>query len=695
MKNQGENMAQQKSTSKRDERLIGTVIPVSALRSEKSIGVGEFPDLAEFGALCAKMNIGLVQLLPVNDTGYESSPYSALTAFGLHPLYLRIGDLPESSGYESDIEAIGRKFNGFVRFPYEALLRAKMDLLRKIYSANKVKIAASSSLKAWVDANPWVKPYAVFRRFKEINEEKSWKEWDGQECPGGLTAIAPNIDAFWNDSSLKDEHLFWAWIQQALDTQFSAASASIAGLGILLEGDLPILMNEDSCDVWANPENFNPELSAGAPPDMYSPEGQNWGFPIYNWQAQSKGGYSWWKARLKTAEKYYEAYRIDHVLGFFRIWASRREDISAVMGRYIPYLPADEKDFEDLEYDEGRIRWISEPHILTGEVWDSLRANWDGELNESEIAAAAGRVFDIALDRIGTEELWLFKKSIRSEKDIIALDLHHTAKKILLEAWGNRIFFEHEKGRFYPVWYYHNGKAYASLSEEERERLDAFLEKRRLDSEKIWEAEGRQLLSVMTSSSSMLPCAEDLGAVPACVPKVLAELNIMGLRVVRWHREWGKPGEPFVAFEEYPELSVCTPAVHDSTCLREWWDREADQQQFSGFIGVPSLPKVYNPGTARLILSRIASSASRYRVFQIQDLLHLSKNWYAADPASERINVPGTQNEFNWTYRLPALMSEIVKDPDLIRLVSELAAIKQAPKKKAKSPEQSAGSGRS
>ena len=176
-------------TTKTTNRLIGTAIPVSALRTEKSIGAGEFPDLAEFGALCVKMKIGLVQLLPVNDTGYQSSPYSALTAFGLHPLYLRIGDLPESAGFEADIEAIRKKFNGAVRFQYEALLRAKMDLLRKIYQANQKKIADSVSLKAWVDANSWVKAYAVFRQLKEKNDEKSWREWGGKKAEQNFGTI--------------------------------------------------------------------------------------------------------------------------------------------------------------------------------------------------------------------------------------------------------------------------------------------------------------------------------------------------------------------------------------------------------------------------------------------------------------------------------------------------------------------------
>jgi 4-alpha-glucanotransferase len=445
-------------------------------------------------------------------------------------------------------------------------------------------------------------------------------------------------------------------------------------------------MTVDSCDVWAHPENFHLDLSAGAPPDMYSPDGQNWGFPTYNWQAQSKDGYTWWKARLKVAEKYYQTYRIDHVLGFFRIWASRREDHSSILGRYIPYVPVNKKDFEDLNFDEGRIRWLSQPHVPTGELWDALRSGWAGEYRDADIAAAAEQTFTTALNRIGSEELWLFKKEIRGEKDIEALDIHSAAKACLVKAWGNRLFLEYEKGQYFPVWFYRNSRAYDSLSGDERSQLEALIEKRRLDSEKIWEAEGKKLLSTLIAASGMLPCAEDLGAVPDCVPKVLTKLKILGLRVLRWHRYWGKEGQPYIPFDEYPELSVCTPAVHDSSCLREWWDKEAEQERLSGFIGYPSLPRMYNPGTAKIILHKIAACASRFRVFQIQDLLHLSNRWYASDPASERINVPGTANDFNWTYRLPAPVSEIGRDEDLIKAVKELADLKPVKAKKPVQP---------
>ena len=656
-------------------RLVGVVVPVGALRGGKPGAVGEFPDLGEFALLCRKMKIGLIQLLPVNDTGYESSPYFSLTAVALHPLYLRIGDLPEAKGFEGKADAISAEFGGEKRFPYLKVLRAKMRLLREIYAANSAAIAGSAdgsgSLGAWIAQNEWVKQYAVYRRIKEGYGEKSWKEW-----PDHRDVSAAQIGAMWGDPQFRGEHLFWAWLQEALDRQFGAAAKAVADAGILLKGDLPILMNDDSADVWAHREIFVQELSAGAPPDMYSPDGQNWGFPLYNWEAQEKDGYAWWKQRLAVAGKYYQAYRIDHVLGFFRIWSSSRGDYSAALGRYIPYMPVGAADLSKLGFDKGRQRWLSQPHIPTGELYDAIRAG--GAASEAEVGAAAQKAFSDMLDRVGAEELWTFKDWVKGEKDICAAGLHHAAVPYLQKAWQNRLFIEYEKGKFSPTWQFRDSRAYRSLSGDEKKALEKLLEAHTAKSEKVWEAQGMKLLSTLAGSSKMLPCAEDLGAVPPCVFKVLNNLQILGLRVVRWHRDWSAEGSPYVPFSDYPELSVCTPAVHDSSTVREWWEREADQDQFAGFIGYPSLPKMYNPGTAKAILSKTASAKSRIRVFQIQDLLHLSSKWYAEDPAAERVNVPGTNNEFNWTYRFPASVSEIGADKDLVKAVAELDGIAAA-----------------
>ena len=662
-----------------DKRLFGVGIPVGALRSKGGMGVGEFSDLAGFALLCKKMKIKIIQILPVNDTGFESSPYSSLTAFGLHPLYLRIEELEEfktaGRSIKNRLKDAKTKFETDVRFSHYKILKEKLEICKALYEANKAEItnsAKNGKIAKWTAQNPWIKEYAVYRRLKEENGLKSWKDWKEYQ---NITAV--EIEKLWADKTLLEEHLFWVWLQEALDAQFTKAANAVAKAGIILKGDLPILMNEDSCDVWAHSELFNQDLSAGAPPDMYSADGQNWGFPIYNWEKHEKDNFAWWRKRLEAASKYYKAYRIDHVLGFFRIWASSKKDHTAVLGRYVPYIPVTSGELKKLGYDKGRIRWMSRPHIPTRELIAALQ-NQDKPLSDEEVKTETDKVFSKALDRINNEELWLFKKSITGEKDIKSLDLHPTACRYLVKKWQDRIFLEYEKDKFYPVWYCRESTAYKSLSDDEKKALDTLLEKHHLKSEKIWEAQGKKLLSVLVESGTMLPCAEDLGAVPACVPKTLAKLKILCLRVVRWFCEWDKEGQPFIPFHKYPVLGVCTPAVHDSSTVREWWEKEVNQKQFSGFIGVPSLPKVYNPGTARIILAKVTSARSRFRIFQIQDLLHLSKEWYANNPESERINVPGTCNDFNWTYRLPATIEEIAKDKELINSVAELTKIKPA-----------------
>ena len=663
---------EKQATSK---RLLGAAVPVGALRTKKGIGVGEFSDLADFAVLCKKMRVGLIQILPVNDTGFESSPYSSLTAFGLHPLYLRIEELDEFAAAGDHVKKRIKKardnFDKNKRFSHYLVLKEKLEICREIYNASKAQIAKNSALSSWIDQNSWIKQYAVYRRLKEKNDQKSWKDWSEYS-----SVTAADIDKLWNDKSLREEHLFWAWLQRALDVQFSKAAQAVKDAGLVLEGDLPILMNEDSCDVWAHPEIFIQELSAGAPPDMYSPDGQNWGFPIYNWEEQEKDNFAWWKKRLALAGKYYQAYRIDHVLGFFRIWASSHRDYSSSIGRYVPYAPITSGDLKKLGFDKGRIRWVSQPHIPTEELMNVLRKS-----KGIDVKAEADKIFSKALMRVNNEELWMFKKKITGEKDIDALKFQTEAGNYLKGKWKDRVFLEYRKSKFFPVWYFRNATAYKTFTAAEKSALEELLAKRQKKSERVWAQQGLKLLSILVQSSTMLPCAEDLGAVPACVPKVLTKLKILGLRVTRWFRDWDKGGQPYIPFENYPQLSVCTPAVHDSSTVRQWWEQEADQGQFAGFIGVPSLPKVYNPGTAKVILSKTAQARSRFRVFQIQDLLHLSNNWYSADPAEERVNVPGTANDFNWTYRLPANISEIAKDKELILAVKELSRVKPLKKK--------------
>jgi 4-alpha-glucanotransferase len=648
--------------SHKDRRLSGIVVPLSAIRCDASPGSGEFPDLARIGDLAAAWGYDLVQLLPVNDSGAQNSPYFALSAFALHPIYLRIGDLPELAAADSlraEAEALIARFAGEDRVPHEALLAAKLELLRKIWAAStkggKARTPLLAELGKWIEGNPWVKSYAAFVALKAKYGELPWWEWPANRDPSPA-----DIEALWADAALGPELRFHAWLQMRATGQFRAAAEYLAEKGIALMGDIPILMNKDSADVWARRRFFRLDLSAGAPPDMYSSLGQNWGFPIYDWAALEAEGYGFWIERLAEADKYYSCYRIDHVLGFFRIWSLSDREHWGALGRFVPDRPILRHELEALGYGPERIRWLSKPHLPT---WRLVQA-----AGESAAKGAAS----VALDRIGDEELFLFKDSIKGERDIEALPmLSPAARDCLLGAWRDRTLFEFEEGSFLPTWDYRSSSSWQTLAEGERAGLESLFARKRAEAEATWADMGRRLLGVLSKAVPMLPCAEDLGSVPDCVPRVLEELGILGLRVFRWTRRWAEAGQPFVPMADYPELSVACASVHDSSSLREWWESEAERESVWAFAqaslarDIGPVPSRLDPDHVEILLELIARSSSRFAAYPIQDLLAMSDSLRPEDPKVERINVPGTVGAGNWSYRVPATVDAILKDKKL------------------------------
>jgi len=437
-------------------------------------------------------------------------------------------------------------------------------------------------------------------------------------------------------------------MQKRLEEQFVQAARELDRMGVCLKGDLPILMGDDSADVWAFPHLFHRNLRAGAPPDMFSYTGQNWGFPIYNWDSLEAEGYRWWKDRLRRADLFYHAFRIDHVLGFFRIWALPEKETSGVLGFYFPSAFFSKEDLMREGMDPGRIRWLSEPHIR-------------GE----EIRSLAGKVSPALLDslfqRIGNEDLYLFRPEI-GERFIEEHVLSQEIRGLLLELYRNRFFLETPYG-YAPAWYRDSARALGVLSPSEREKLQSLVSRYYRSSETLWEQRGETLLRVLKETTGMLPCAEDLGVVPDCVPRVLNCLGILGLRIPRWTRRYKEEGQPFIPPREYPRLSVCATSVHDTSTLRQWWEEESDRDAFWKALGYSgSAPPSYTISTAEKVLERILETSSLLVMFQLQDLFALSRPYRVKDPSEERINIPGTVSDRNWTYRLPFLLEEFTTD---------------------------------
>lgn len=664
-------------------RLTGTAIPLGALKTKHSCGIGEYPDLVAFASFCKKAGLSLIQLLPVNDTGTESSPYSALSAFALHPIYISIEALPEyktaSAEVKKAVKALHQAHDDAPRFDYRQLRYGKLDVLKQVYGDNKLAIAqlwsdSDSDLRRWFAKNQWVVEYAVFLELKWEFMEASWRQW-----PKKFSSMKQDkILARWEDKALQEAHLFHVWLQWRAFEQFQQAAQAVQEKGILLKGDIPIMMNEDSADAWAHPEFFDETMRAGSPPDGFNPTGQNWGFPVYRWKNLAKSDYSWWKNRLACASNFYQAYRIDHVLGFFRIWETSSRETTAILGRTEPSAPITLAELEKAGFDKDRIRWLSQPHVPTRAIED---------VNNNDYLGTHGYLH-LLMDRIGEEELWLFKDEITGDRDILEReDIPEPVRLRLAEFWRNRTLLPLGQDKFLPLWTYRDTTAWKSLSEQEQESLDKLIAAKQKKQETLWEKQARTLLGELTSATEMIACAEDLGANPESVPRVLDDLSILRLCVVRWYRQWQDEGQPFVDFADYPVKSVVTASVHDSSTLRLWWLTEQDAEAFyrdfppeeaEGDIEVG----IYTPETARYLLSRIATSASNFCIHPIQDFLALQAAYYNSDPQQERVNVPGSVNEFNWTYRLPVLVEELVQDKELQSAIKDVVAIH----KKAKAP---------
>ena len=657
-----------------DHYHTGVLVPVAALRTESSCGVGEFADLPELADWCRDNDLDLIQILPVNDTGYQSSPYSALSAFALHPIYLRITDMPEyeslpeeeRSEVDADVTALRQDQEARARFQYQAVINAKLSILRRIYAAQKNAIEENPTMWDWVAENPWVRVYAAYRFLKDRHDQRAWMEWTEYRNPD-----AADIDALWSRPSFKPELTFYVWLQYRLEEQLTRAVGAVNEKGVILKGDLPILMDEDSADIWRHRDIFIPELRAGAPPDMFSRTGQNWGFPVYDWDVLAREDYDWWKRRLKQADKFYHAFRIDHVLGFFRIWAIPAEDLSGTMGYFYPAFTLTREHLNETGFDDGRIAWLAQPHIR-------------GEELRNRFGEEADRVVSLALDQVGNEDLYKFGEKLTGERELLALDLSEEAREQLRSLYWDRALIYTGHDRYFPSWEYRSCTRFQELPQEEQESFEGLVSHVNRVSEEMWEEQGRRLLSFMSNTVPMLPCAEDLGVIPESVPRTLADLGILGLRVPRWAREWNEPEQPYIPVDEYPFLTVCAPSVHDTSTIREWWETEGEAPGFWNALGFSgAAPETFGPETAQRVYERIARANSAILVFQLQDFLVFDDALVPEDPAEERINIPGTSTEFNWTYRMPVTIRTLRRNDAVkrgIETVTSVRAAREVPK---------------
>lgn len=676
------------------EKLTGVVVPLGALYSKNNPVIGEFSDLIPFGKFCKEAGLKVIQLLPVNDSGTQSSPYSALTAFAIHPIYITLSAIPGFTElYQSD-KKFAADWDSFVkahkygsRYNYDEILNSKIYFLQKLFESTGIfkTLKPDQTLSTFIKNNGWLKPYCVYKCLKWDYMQASWKEWKKED----QSFDSKKIEQYWKDKTKLGSLLFYAWCQQIASNQFENAVKELHKMGLLLKGDLPILMNEDSCDAWYNPEFFNQNLRAGAPSDGENPAGQNWGFPTYNWKNLAAGNYSWWKDRLTVAQKYYDAYRLDHILGFFRIWAIPEGDCNALNGHTEPYAAIKKEELYEAGFDDDRIRWLSKPHIPTSCIQEIT--------NDYE---KAHKVLEIFCNQLPDEELWLFKDSIKGSSQFWSTVLPETftkeeqekIKSKLTEYWSNRTLHEIAKNKLVPMWTYKSSTSWGTLNDKEKQFLEDTFTELNDKNEKLWQKQAENIFTSVFDGVKMIPCGEDLGVGIACVPKTMKKHNILGLRVVRWSRYWEKENQPYVDFKDYEPLSITTTSVHDSSTLRGWYE-EIGNYEKGGFDrlnhlfdskntelvsaslcnGKSSEKTDFTPETAFECLKKCAKSASIWYINPLQDYLYMNKKYWLKNAQDERINVPGSVNSFNWTYRMPVSIDELLNDKEIIKKINSIA----------------------
>ena len=643
-------------------RAAGVAIPVFSLRSDLSLGVGEFADLKLLADWAAGVGLKLIQILPVNDTTSahdwtDSYPYSAVSAFALHPLYLRIEDLGYAmpAEFAAELDSAREWLNALELVDYQEVMKAKTALIRRVFKQHRAAITTSGGFREFLAKNrDWVVPYAVFclqRDHFGTADFSRWHDWASFD-PARVEAMAQPDHLEWPETS------YHIWLQYELDRQLADAVSHLHRQGLALKGDLPIGIDRHSVDAWSAPHLFKMDAQTGAPPDAFAQKGQNWGFPTYHWQAMRADGYAWWRARFAQLSHHFDAYRIDHILGFFRIWQIPREQVEGIMGWFEPALPVhlDEILERGIPFEHGR---YCQPYIREPFLWerfgDTAREAKDGYLDDGGDGSYQLRAHVATQRRIVD---WF--ATLRTD-DPVAQGRLERLRDGLLDCASDVLFFEVPCSNgtlFHPRCSLQLTRSFQELESDAKWRVDELYYDyfyRRQDG--LWQARGYEKLPVMRRASPMLLCGEDLGMVPACVPQVLQELGILSLEIQRM------PKRSDLGFSDpahAPYLSVVSTSTHDMSTLRGWWREDSRiTANFAWQMLGEAFPGIELSGelAARIIQQHLQSPAM-WAIFPLQDLLAIDEDLRHPDPAAERINVPAIQHH-KWCYRMHLGLAEL------------------------------------
>ena len=652
-----------------NRKLAGTLVPVFSLRTRKSAGIGDFGDLKTMIDFVASTGQKVLQLLPINDTTIthtwtDSYPYSCISVFAIHPQYADLHALPELKDAKARAEAekTCAELNALDKIDYEKVNDFKINYLRQIFNQEGEKMMKTAEYKAFFqDTELWLVPYAQYSYLRDKNGTADFNQWPDYRVwdEAERKALAdPKTAAYKNVA-------FFYFVQFVLDRQMQEAHEHAKAKGVILKGDIPIGVNRNGCDVWMEPKYFNLNGQAGAPPDDFSANGQNWGFPTYNWFEMLKDGCQWWNRRFKNMARYFDAYRIDHVLGFFRIWEIPVHSVHGLLGQFAPALAMSREEIESygLHFQEDR---FTRPFI-TDWVLDRMFHERAGEVKEKY------------LDRLD-DERYQMKPEVDTQRKVEALFADATDEKELwlrdgLYALVSDVLFVRDHtnpGVFHPRISAQLDFIYESLYDNDKaafNRLynDYFYRR----NNQFWYQEAMKKLPKLVQATRMLVCAEDLGMVPDCVPWVMDELKILSLELQSMPKD---PSVKFGHLSRNPYRSVCTISSHDMPTLRMWWDENVQRtQEYYNTMLYRQGPAPHPlPGwLASDIISRHLTSPSMLCILSIQDWLATDEALRLPDADAERINIPANPKHY-WRYRMHLNIEDLAADKRFVQSITEM-----------------------
>ena len=652
-----------------NRKLAGTQVPVFSLRTRKSAGIGDFGDLKTMIDFVASTGQKVLQLLPINDTTIthtwtDSYPYSCISVFAIHPQYADLHALPELKDAKARAEAekTRAELNALDKIDYEKVNDFKINYLRQIFNQEGEKMMKTAEYKAFFqDTELWLVPYAQYSYLRDKNGTADFNQWPDHQVwdEAERKALAdPKTAAYKNVA-------FFYFVQFVLDRQMQEAHEHAKTKGVILKGDIPIGVNRNGCDVWTEPKYFNLNGQAGAPPDDFSANGQNWGFPTYNWFEMLKDGCQWWNRRFKNMARYFDAYRIDHVLGFFRIWEIPVHSVHGLLGQFAPALAMSREEIESygLHFQEDRFT----RSFITDWVLDRVFHERAGEVKEKY------------LDRLD-DERYQMKPEVDTQRKVEALFADVTNEKELwlrdgLYALISDVLFVRDHtnpGVFHPRISAQLDFIYESLYDNDKaafNRLynDYFYRR----NNQFWYQEAMKKLPKLVQATRMLVCAEDLGMVPDCVPWVMDELKILSLELQSMPKD---PSVKFGHLSRNPYRSVCTISSHDMPTLRMWWDENIQRtQEYYNTMLYRQGPAPHPlPGwLASDIISRHLTSPSMLCILSIQDWLATDEALRLPDADAERINIPANPKHY-WRYRMHLNIEDLAADKRFVQSITEM-----------------------